>query len=217
MSQYYLTNEKLSLLGIRFKEMYASDGYAYMIDSSFLYSFLQIGIITFLIVTSLHMRMIFYNVKQENRYEMAAITALCLLGLSDPFLFNLSYKNLMFIYIGEWLWILFANQPMPTWNKQIHIITINNFQITINKLRRLNYAISTFKEKCSLLVATYFIITLPISFILCISNWKSTIDSIPDTIIEWEYIRHNIAAGHWIGFFGTLLFFLGLSLKNTKK
>ena len=100
-SNYYLTHEPVTLFGIRFG---TPPNENYMIDSSFLYSFLQIGVIPFIIVTILMMGMIIYYVKNERKIETAIILSFCLLGLSDPFFFNLSYKNLLFLFIGDLLY-----------------------------------------------------------------------------------------------------------------
>ena len=86
-SYYYLTTEPVTLFGTRFGET-PNDNY--MIDSSFLYSFLQIGVIPFLIVTTLMIGMICYYVRNEKKTELAIIISFCVLGLSDPFFFNLS-------------------------------------------------------------------------------------------------------------------------------
>ena len=77
-SLYYLTNEPITLFGVRFKEAPNTN---YMFDSSFLYSFLQIGVIPFLILTLFYLGMIHDYVKQEKKMELAIIISFCVLGL----------------------------------------------------------------------------------------------------------------------------------------
>lgn len=201
LSQYYLTNEKISLFGRHFKEMFDGN-YAYMIDSSFLYSFLQVGVITFFIVTVLHIGMIKYHVESENRTEISVILSLCLLGLSDPFLFNISYKNIMFIYIGEWIWMLLLKYQKPCdWNCEMQFVKINGFKITVYQCKEIINIVQMMKDKCMQLLAIYFSVFFVIMFSLCLFSWKSSVIGILDEITEWEYFRFNMALSHWGGVF----------------
>ena len=60
---YYLQNEKITLLGSKFKVPPTN---WYMIDNSFLYLFLQLGIIPFILIAALYILWIFYLVKENN-------------------------------------------------------------------------------------------------------------------------------------------------------
>jgi hypothetical protein len=73
-----------------------------MIDNSFLYLFLQLGIVAFVIICALYMCWIVTMVKENRTAELAIMITFCMTGMSDPFLFNLSYKNITFIFIGAW-------------------------------------------------------------------------------------------------------------------
>lgn len=202
LSQYYLFNEKISLFGTRFKEMYKPDGYAYMIDSSFLYLFMQVGIVTFIVVTLLHMGMIKYHVDNEHKVEIASILTLCLLGLSDPFLFNVSYKNIMFIYVGEWMWtIIDVFTKELKWNNSYQIINLDRLSINIPTFKSIKNWTRFFASRCVDLMILYFVTFFTILFSLCSFSWANSVDGILDEISEWEYFRYNIALGHWCGVF----------------
>ena len=99
-AHYFLENEHLSPFGSYFAEAPTS---WYMLDNSFLYLFLQLGVITFVTVCLVYIQWIIHTIKYNEIAEMAVMITFCFIGMSDPFLFNLSYKNLTFIFIGAWL------------------------------------------------------------------------------------------------------------------
>lgn len=131
---YYLKNEPITLFGTRFKE--APDPH-YMIDSSFLYSFLQLGLVAFLIITFLFLYMIHECIKEDKRGEIAIIVCFCIMGILDPFLFNLSYKNITFIFLGEIIYKYFKkvdNRLPEVLRYRIHILKIGNKEIIYSKI-----------------------------------------------------------------------------------
>lgn len=130
LSVYYLGNEPITWLGIRFKEPPIA---SYTIDNSFLYSFLQLGIIPFCVVTFLFLWVIHDSIKREARAELAIIISFCIMGISEPLLFNLSYKNLVFLFIGKLIWTYMEKitDEIPEILKYpIHILKIGNRLIT---------------------------------------------------------------------------------------
>jgi len=133
LSIYYLQNEPVTLFGTRFKEAPTTH---HMIDSSFLYSFLQLGIVAFLVITGVYLLTIHETVKKDKRAEIAIIVSFCVMGISDPFLFNLSYKNLVFIFIGAMLYLKINGiryRCNDILNKKICILSIGKKCINIKK------------------------------------------------------------------------------------
>ena len=202
---YYLTNEPVTLLGVRFGE---TPGTNYTIDSSFLYSFLQIGIIPFIIVTSLFLFMIHDYVKREKKTETAIIVSFCVLGLSDPFLFNLSYKNLMFLFIGELIYRkLYAleSRNLGILNKKFQCFSIGNKMISYDikaynqccsRLNRVREFISRNNIRLSI---GYIVSAVIIILITYIPTYSSYLTGRPDIPAEWEYIRDVLSLGLWGG------------------
>lgn len=206
-SLYYLTNEPVTLFGVRFKEAPNTN---YMIDSSFLYSFLQIGVVPFLIVTFLFMNMIYDYVKQERKTELAIIVSFCVLGLSDPFLFNLSYKNLAFLFIGEMFYrklqILekrLSSKKEGILCKKIQLLSAGNNVLVYDKgvyrqcgekLKFLRRLISENNIRLSL---TYMLSAAVICSSLFFTTWSSYIEGRADQVEEWEYIRNVMSLGLW--------------------
>ncbi len=98
---YFLTNEKVTLFGSYFKKPPTN---WYMLDNSFLYLFLQLGIVPFSVICILYLLWIKNLITENKTQELSIIITFCFIGMSDPFLFNLSYKNLTFIFLGKWLY-----------------------------------------------------------------------------------------------------------------
>ena len=98
---YFLTNEKITLFGSYFKKPPTN---WYMLDNSFLYLFLQLGVMPFAFVCIIYLLWIRNLISENKIRELAVIITFCFIGMSDPFLFNLSYKNLTFIFLGQWLY-----------------------------------------------------------------------------------------------------------------
>lgn len=202
---YYMTNEPITLLGVRFGETPNTN---YAIDSSFLYSFLQLGIIPFVIVTVLFLSMIHDYVKREQKTEAAIIVSFCLLGLSDPFLFNLAYKNLMFLFIGEYVYRKLhelEERDLGILNKKFQCLSIGNkvlsydtpaYNLCCEKLYRIKEAISKNNIAVSLV---YLLSSGIIMSITYIATYGSNIVGRVDEAMEWEYVRKVISLGLWGG------------------
>ncbi len=97
-SYYYLTTEKITLFGSRFAE--APNG-NYYLDNSFLYLFLQLGVITFIATIVLMFMALVYILDKGDKKALVIFASFTFIGLSDPFLFNTAFKNVIFIIAGE--------------------------------------------------------------------------------------------------------------------
>ena len=200
---YYLTNEPITLLGVRFGK---TPNINYTIDSSFLYSFLQLGIIPFVIVTMLFLCMIHDYVKREQKTEAAIIVSFCLLGLSDPFLFNLSYKNLMFLFVGEYVYRKLReleSRNLGILNKKYQCLSIGNkvlsydtpiYNLCCERLRGIKEAISKNNMAVSLI---YILSACVIMGVTYIATYTSHITGRVDEPVEWEYVRRVLSLGLW--------------------
>ncbi len=224
-SLYYLTNEPVTLLGVRFKEAPNTN---YMIDSSFLYSFLQLGLIPFVIVTILFVSMICDYVKRERKTEMAIIACFCVLGLSDPFLFNLAYKNLLFLWAGEFIYRklqALAEKNSGFLNQKIQILPVGNKKIAYDTalyckcgegMRNLSEAIS---GNSGILTLIYGVSAGLISGVLYALTYSSHILGRIDEVEEWEYFRKVLSCGVFGGAVAAVvcIFIIQKNIKNTNK
>ncbi|MBR6770542.1 MAG: hypothetical protein IKM28_04780 [Lachnospiraceae bacterium] len=100
-SRRYLTNEKITLLG---SGMQMTDATTTM-DNSFVFAFMTYGMITFGLLMLAYFLLIRRCIREKKHREIAIIVTLLIAGLSEPFLFNTSFKNLSLIFMGT---VLFA-------------------------------------------------------------------------------------------------------------
>ncbi len=99
--RYFLENESISLFGSRFAPAPNSN---YYLDNSFLYLFLQLGVITFFIMLMLLFMTLNWMLHTNDIGALTLFTAYIFIGLSDPFLFNTSFKNITLIFVGMYLY-----------------------------------------------------------------------------------------------------------------
>lgn len=102
--QYFLTNESLSLFGSRFAPAPNAN---YYLDNAFLYLYLQLGIVTFITVMVLYYFTLNMILRDNNKGALVIFTANTFIGLSDPFLFNTSFRNVIFVFAGFYFYKAF--------------------------------------------------------------------------------------------------------------
>lgn len=207
-SYYYLTTEPVTLFGTRFGE---TPNENYMIDSSFLYSFLQIGVIPFLIVTVLMIGMIVCYVKKDKRIELAMIISFCVLGLSDPFFFNLSYKNLMFLFIGELLYLQTSKACKGLLAKEICILKCGERSISVDtpfydRIKRgFSVVGDIVTDKENQMFVLFIGIWVIVTGIILLCTWSANVTGAVDRMEEWEYFRRALSIGMFSGVFGVVI------------
>lgn len=199
-SLYYLTNEPITLLGVRFGEAPNTN---YMIDSSFLYSFLQLGVIPFIILTFLYISMIHDYTKRESKAELAIIVSFCFLGLSDPFLFNLSYKNLMFLFVGEYVYRKL--QEIEQRNYRLLSVGGRVFSYDNTVYKRCSHWLDGIRKLVSKRSTAISLIYLSsvglIGFVIYTATFSSHVAGKIDKALEWEYVRNVLSLSLGAGIF----------------
>ena len=98
----YLSCNPLTFWGTRLVNY--SDTNLNGIDLSQLYLLLNLGIISFITVTVLSILLIVYEIVNEKVQDLVVTFSLLLMGISDPFLYNISFKNLCFIFMGAMIY-----------------------------------------------------------------------------------------------------------------
>lgn len=97
-TRIYIEELGLSLWGIDVPSLY---GFA--IDCSYTEALLSYGSIFFVILIIGYMITIHHLVKKELWKELAIMLSLLAAGVSEPFLFNASFKNITVLFIGSYL------------------------------------------------------------------------------------------------------------------
>ena len=91
--------EGLSLFG---KDFSGSD-ITFALDSSYVYLLVKEGMVFFILLVIGYEGMIIRMLKENRRTELAIVLAFLIAGISEPFLFNTSFKNITFLFLGYYL------------------------------------------------------------------------------------------------------------------
>lgn len=97
-TRVYLTEMGLSLLG---KKREVLHGFA--VDCSYTEAILSYGVIVFVLLMAAYMLTIRKLVYTKSRKELTIMLALLVAGVSEPFLFNASFKNITILFVGKYL------------------------------------------------------------------------------------------------------------------
>lgn len=103
-SWYFLTYKPMELFGIR--EIPLPTEADYVIDSSYVYLLFKLGIIAYLVYFVVMILLIRHLISQNYRAELAVVLALSFGGMNETYLFNQSYKNFIFLFLGFYLYKL---------------------------------------------------------------------------------------------------------------
>lgn len=122
----YLTEEKITLFGSRLRLNNAIN----TMDNSFVFAFMTYGAVTFIILMAAYILLIKKYVWEKRNLELAVIVTLLLTGLSEPFLFNTSFKNVSLLFMGE---LIFAASKASEglWGKKVCFWGIGNREIEL--------------------------------------------------------------------------------------
>ena len=96
------------------------------LDSSFAYLLMYYGIVGFILFSLALIYLVYYFSKNNKKYELAITIIMILAGVTEQFLFNLSFKNLLFIFMGD---VLFTHLLNGTNKKSIWNYTFSVFPI----------------------------------------------------------------------------------------
>ncbi len=211
-ARYYLTTEPITLFGVRFGPGLNDN---YQVDSSFLYSFLQVGIVPCIILTFLMMLMIHDVVVNNRMKELAVIISFCVLGMSDPFFYNLSYKNLLFLFVADLLfnkWIPFCESKLPSiLSKKTSMFKIGCKEVDYSKVseiyKKIGLAFNNVVDSNGIIhfviFAVLFAVISQLSYIISDS---SILIAAVDTPDEWEYVRSISSVAIWTSLILVILF-----------
>ena len=123
IARYFWENNGVSLFGIRLVnpvQRYRTYG----IDMAHLYLFLQLGIVAFLLISFMTMAFIHFELKKERMQELAVLMGMLCLGIWEPLLYNLGYKNFVYVFMGALLFELLGTVPLPEKDRDGEVKTI---------------------------------------------------------------------------------------------
>lgn len=122
LSREFLTQEKITLFGSGMQLTSAE----MTMDNSYVFAFMTYGIVMFMILITAYIMLTNKLVKEKKNAELAIIICIAIAGITEPFLFNTSFKNLSLLFAGN---LLFKEGEennrsiglFSKWNKQYAI------------------------------------------------------------------------------------------------
>lgn len=108
-ARHFLTLENMSLVGNNLAEITTD---VITMDNAFVFALVIYGIPVFLLICAGYLRTVSQYVKQRKNIELAMICCFLVAGITEPFLFNTSFKNLTLLFLGEQLFqVLRKKEP----------------------------------------------------------------------------------------------------------
>lgn len=133
----YLKPENYTLFGLRVAEI--TDA-SHTMDNAYLFAFITYGIIPFAILSLGILYAIYYLLKKDQYLEVLIIISIVIGGLTEPFLFNTSFKNLAFLFGGT---LLFGDKKgkkefalISKWNKEMNL-PVSKLEKTACKIKEI--------------------------------------------------------------------------------
>lgn len=125
LSQHYLKREYISLFGKKIADITSPH---WTMDNSYVYALIAYGIVPFLIICAAFLWMIIMLLKKDRMIEVIVVLALFCAGLTEPFLFNTSFKNIGFLFLGDMMF----NQTRQKSKRAVCIWKKGNKEITLS-------------------------------------------------------------------------------------
>ena len=99
IAKYFWEHNSISLFGIRLNNPNEAMA-TYGIDMAQLYLFLQLGLVAFVVIAVLTIWFVYQAIKKERRAELAVLMGMLFLGIWEPLLYNLGFKNFVYVFMG---------------------------------------------------------------------------------------------------------------------
>ncbi len=98
LAQIFLVKENISIFGIKAADIITD---SLTMDNAYVYLLITHGIAVFALVSAGYLYLIYVYSKENKAQELAVIVFICFMGIMEPYLFNTSFKNVIFLFLGE--------------------------------------------------------------------------------------------------------------------
>lgn len=143
--RYYLTTFTPKLFGTK---IWSPEEEMLSLDCSYLYLLYYYGIILFILIMGLFGYVIWNYIQKDGKKELAIILGMLIAGITEPYLFNFSFKNIILLFSGSVLFEVLRKQKgktiaiLPFCNRDLEIKCPDSMNSTIKKIRDANSHIS---------------------------------------------------------------------------
>ncbi len=103
LARLFLTRENVNLFGKKLEKIVTAQ---FTMDNAYVFALIAYGIVLFATIFMLYSALIYIYGKEQRNIEIIIILCILFAGLTEPFLFNTSFKNVSFLFAGE---LLFRN------------------------------------------------------------------------------------------------------------
>lgn len=183
LSYYFLTEQPITLFGSRL----TVPNYRYTMDCSYTFLLVQLGIIPFVLII-VGIFLLIRDAIQEHRYaEAAMVIAFCVGGVSEPFLFNTSFKNMTFVFLGAFVYRRLALEgeegksivsiKMPAALSDTVGKVAQSINVTTHRL------MSSLESHSVFALSGFAVVTVVVTVVLFVVNPWATSIYVPD---EWH-------------------------------
>ena len=100
LSQWFLLNQPAKLIGVDTREIVTS---LRTMDNSYVFAFITHGILFFVLMVMGYMVLIYSKTRKQDGVALCLILSCLVAGITEPFLFNTSFKNLSLLFLGDML------------------------------------------------------------------------------------------------------------------
>ncbi|WP_026653810.1 hypothetical protein [Butyrivibrio proteoclasticus] len=161
-SYNFMHNCNLPLFGQRLNMDFAT-----MLDNSYLYVIGQNGIVVAVIMLIINIMTVVYLIKQDNRKALALVVMIQAAGYMEPFMYNLSFRNIAFIFYGEafyyYVRVLANRINNALLRKEFRILCLDK---EINTLDGISNRIEEFNNKLTRAIYGNIVVVLIVSAII---------------------------------------------------
>lgn len=133
-SRLYMQENPVTLFGSR---IYAS--HAYALDNSYVTLLIYGGIVLFLLVCAGYIYTIHVSIKKQDVKALSVLLSFVIAGVIEPFLFNLSFKNLsLFVVAGCLFSICRGKKEIALFSKWDRVITVKKPSFLLRSKQQLD-------------------------------------------------------------------------------
>lgn len=142
-ARHFLTLQNMSLLGNNLAEITTD---IITMDNSFVFALVIYGVPVFALICVGYVMTVHCLVNRKRKMELVMTACFLIAGITEPFLFNTSFKNLTLLFIGEQLFELLKQENAKEkalirgWNREI--------TLSIAKIVRLKEQITAIWKVC---------------------------------------------------------------------